>query len=204
LTDDARIVMVPTRATPIISAAAVAEVRLGLRMAFSRASVPDTPLRRGRGAPIMRLIGAARIGPRTATPTNTSMDPRPTRAMPAEPNSPAAMAAAPSPVTANPTTARFRLLPEVSRATSRIAAMGGTFAARRAGNTADATLTPRPATRETMTVLQLTTMLPVGKSIPMPEKSALRPVATPMPPRSPSPEAMSPTTTASMSTEPST
>ena len=42
-------VMKPTRATPIISAAAVAEVRLGLRMAFSRASVPDMPLTRGSG-----------------------------------------------------------------------------------------------------------------------------------------------------------
>ena len=47
--EEARIVMNPTRATPIISAAAVAEVRLGLRMAFSRASVPRHALQAGQG-----------------------------------------------------------------------------------------------------------------------------------------------------------
>ena len=37
LVDEARMVMNPTRATPIISADAVAAVRLGVRWAFSRA-----------------------------------------------------------------------------------------------------------------------------------------------------------------------
>ena len=64
--------MNPTRATPIMRAAAVADVRLGLRMAFSRASVPDMPFRRGNGDPSTRLRGRARIGPSTATPRNTS------------------------------------------------------------------------------------------------------------------------------------
>jgi hypothetical protein len=42
-TEEARTVIVPTRATPMSSAAAVREVRLGLRMAFSRARRPVTP-----------------------------------------------------------------------------------------------------------------------------------------------------------------
>ena len=37
-------VMKPTRATPIINAAAVADVRLGLRIAFCRANVPEHAL----------------------------------------------------------------------------------------------------------------------------------------------------------------
>ena len=51
-------VMNPTRPTPIISADALAAVRFGLRMAFSRASVPVTPRSRGSGAPITRLSGS--------------------------------------------------------------------------------------------------------------------------------------------------
>ena len=91
-------VMKPTRATPIINAAAVADVRFGLRIAFCLASVPDMPFKRGSGAPITRLIGRARMGPNTATPTNTSTAPRPTGAIPAPPNNPAPIAKAPSPV----------------------------------------------------------------------------------------------------------
>ena len=42
--DAANTVMSPTSATPIMSAAAVAEVRFGLRIAFSRASQPGDAL----------------------------------------------------------------------------------------------------------------------------------------------------------------
>ena len=54
LVEAARIVMKPTRATPIISADAVAAVRLGLRMAFSRAQAAGraaTAAARRRRAP---------------------------------------------------------------------------------------------------------------------------------------------------------
>ena len=50
-----------TRPTPIINAAAVVDVRFGLRMAFSRARCPVTP-RRDSGAPMSRLTGAAKVG----------------------------------------------------------------------------------------------------------------------------------------------
>ncbi len=43
--------------TPIMSAAAVDAVRVGLRTAFWRARRPVTPLNRTTGAPITRLIG---------------------------------------------------------------------------------------------------------------------------------------------------
>ena len=69
--------MKPTRPTPIISAAAVAEVRFGLRMAFSRASVPVMPRSRD-GRTDHPGHRRAMIGPRTATPRNTATAPTPT------------------------------------------------------------------------------------------------------------------------------
>ena len=51
--------MKPTRPTPIISAAAVAAVRFGLRIAFSRASAPvDAPQPRQRASRCTRLSGS--------------------------------------------------------------------------------------------------------------------------------------------------
>ncbi len=76
--DAANTVMSPTSATPIMSAAAVADVRFGLRIAFSRAITPVTPLNFWIGMPSAPLIGAAIIGPRTATPRNTTPMPSPT------------------------------------------------------------------------------------------------------------------------------
>ena len=54
----ARIVMKPTRATPIIRADAVAAVRLGLRRAFSRARCPVGAGHRRSGMPSTRMHGA--------------------------------------------------------------------------------------------------------------------------------------------------
>ncbi len=197
-------VMKLTNATPIISAAAVDDVRFGLRIAFSRASVPAMPLTRGSGHPIILLIGRATTGPRIATPTNTSGAPSASIAAPAPPNSPAPIATAPSRPTAEPMSMRRRLLPDESRATSRIAAIGGTFAALRAGKTAEATLTPRPAAIEMTTVLLVSTMPPDGMSSPIVPRSALSADATPMPATMPASEAISPTATASTKTEPRT
>ena len=98
-------------------------------------------------------------------------------------------------------TARLRLLPLLSTATSRIAAIGGTLAARRAGNTAEARLTPRPAITEMMTVLLVNTTPPAGMSMPMPESNIFNPEATPTPAANPSAEAIRPTTPASSSTD---
>src|SRR3954467_6957184 len=59
LADEAKIVMKPTRATPIINAAAVVEVRRGFRMAFSRANAPETPGKGAGGRRRRELMGGA-------------------------------------------------------------------------------------------------------------------------------------------------
>ena len=76
--DATKMVMKPTRPTPIISADALAAVRFGLRIAFSRASSPVMPRVRGSGAPITRLSGSETVRPRIDTPKNTSRAPAPT------------------------------------------------------------------------------------------------------------------------------
>ena len=64
--------MPATSATPTMSAAAVRAVRLGLRIEFSRASVPVTPWSLGSGAPRNRATGRAMSGPSTKMPTKMS------------------------------------------------------------------------------------------------------------------------------------
>ena len=88
LSELAKIVMSPTSATPIMSAAAVDAVRRGLRTAFSRASVPGIPRHRGSGAPSSRPTGRAITGPSTATPMKSPKTPIPTIWMPPLANSP--------------------------------------------------------------------------------------------------------------------
>jgi hypothetical protein len=104
----ARMEMKPMRATPIISADAVAAVRFGLRMAFSRARFPVTPRRPGSGAPMARLSGRAMVRPRTDTPKNTSRTPSPTRASALDPppKRPPRSEATPRPSSTAPTTIR--------------------------------------------------------------------------------------------------
>jgi hypothetical protein len=101
-------VMKPTSPTPIISAEALDAVRLGLRMAFSRASAPAVPRRRGSGAPSALLNGSDTVRPRADTPKNTSSTPRPTtaRALAGLVNSPYSIDATPPTTTSDPTMTR--------------------------------------------------------------------------------------------------
>ena len=64
-------VMKPTSPTPIISADALAAVRLGLRIAFSRASSPVSRAAGAAAQPSSRLSGSATVRPRMTTPKNT-------------------------------------------------------------------------------------------------------------------------------------
>ena len=99
---------------------------------------------------------------------NTVAAPSPSSATPAPPNSPAPIDAAPNPVTAIPAIARRLLRPERSTATSRNAAIGATLLARRAGNTAETTLTSVPATGEELITVPLEiTTDPDGRSMPI-------------------------------------
>jgi hypothetical protein len=103
-----------------------------------------------------------------------------------------------------PTTIRRRENADVSRATSRMAATGGIFDARRAGTKAATTVMRTPVTREVTTALVVSTTPPAGMSTPKPASSAFSPTATPMPAASPTAEATIATTNASARTEPST
>ena len=106
--DEARIVMNPTTPTPIMSADALAAVRLGLRMAFALASLPGMPRRRGSGAPTARLSGSETVRPSTDTAKNTSSAPAPTTRtwLPTWANRPVNSAATPSRSRAMPTIIR--------------------------------------------------------------------------------------------------
>ena len=76
LSDAASTVTIATSPSPIMSAEAVDAVRRGLRMAFSRPSLPWIPRRR-IGAPITPASGRAPSGNRIAMPTNVAAAPRP-------------------------------------------------------------------------------------------------------------------------------
>ena len=76
--------MRPTSATPIISAAAVADVRFGFRFAFSSARRPVMPFTLRIGQPSTALIGRAIVGPehRDADEDDERAEARPTAAAP--------------------------------------------------------------------------------------------------------------------------
>ena len=165
--DAATMVMNPTSPTPIISAAAVAEVRLGLRMAFSRASRPEMPRTRGSGQARAPASGRATTGPSTATPRKVRAAPSPTRATALSTCAPrpTATRATPPARTSAPARARASERPDSSIATSRMAAMGGTREALRAGKNAEARVTTTPMASGTTTAVGSTVNPDVGMSI---------------------------------------
>ncbi len=185
--------------TPIISAAAVDAVRRGLRTAFSLASVPLMPLSLGSGAPRSLATGFAITGPRMVAAANTTSALRPTWIAPLPPPfaNPAKSNKTPRASATRPMITRLRDVADVSTATSRIAATGGMREARRAGNSAEATVMPTPTMRLTTTVRGSRTSEPLGRSIPSAPSSEVRPIATRTPSARPTTEAISPTATPS-------
>ena len=103
-----------------------------------------------------------------------------------------AMNAAPSSVTTVPITARRFDVPCVSRATSRIASIGATFAALRAGRYAATNVTTTPTTIDTMIVRGFTTVPAAGSSMPNASSTKRRPCAVPMPATTPIADANTP------------
>ena len=201
----ARMVMKPTRATPIIRADAVAAVRRGLRRAFSIARwpvAPDTLV----GRPSTFMTGRAITGARTNTPKMRSSTPRPRswRAPGPEPAMPAPKATAPPPVMARPNTVRFSEALVSSMAVSRSAAMGLMRLALRAGPIDESSVTETPTTKAVMTVPDVMTTSPLGISRPTAPRSARRPKDMPTPASRPSAEATIPTMADSNSTARST
>src|SRR6476469_6251979 len=70
-----------TRARPTMSAEAVCAVRRGLRMEFSRPSLPGSPRTRASGRPIKRQIRGAVAGGSMGAPTEIEAAPKATRAI---------------------------------------------------------------------------------------------------------------------------
>ena len=100
-----------------------------------------------------------------------------------------------------PVTSRFFDTRRASTATDRMAATGATRAARRAGSSADTTVTTRPIANDTSSDRVDTTSGPSGIATPMAFHSDEMPFATPMPAATPTADASVPTTSASSSTE---
>ena len=100
----AKMVTKVTRARPIISAAAVAAVRAGLRCEFSRASRPTSPRSRSIGHPPRRPAACTRRGLNSETPNSTAAAPTPSSSA-ALPES-SMFANRPISTIATPTTAR--------------------------------------------------------------------------------------------------
>ena len=124
--------------------------------------------------------------------------------MPLPANSPANSTAIPPIVSTPPITSRTRRRGGRSIATSRIAAIGGTRAAWRAGNTAEKTVINVP-TSMPVTIAEVGNTIPAaGMSKPNAASTAFRPSASNTPPATPTADATMPTTTDSPITAAST
>ena len=200
--DEANTAAALTSATPIISAAAVADVRRGARPAFSRARMPGAPSTLATGQPIALVTGLATVDETLATPRNSSSAPPPAsasnpRVPPGRRNSPVPNMAAPSTVTIVPTTRR-RALSASNPSSGRMAATGGTLAARRAGTMTASIVMPTPTRNAISTVKGLSTVSLDGKPAPAALKRLIMPRATRMPPPMPTTVATSDMISASM------
>ena len=201
--DAAKIVNSVTTPTPTMSAAAVPEVRRGLRIAFWRASDPVTPRSHRSGVPMMPLAGRATTGPNTTTPTIVSSAPSPARASTESPPLSTAVmtTATPMAVSATPVIARRAEAVVRSTDTSRMAASGATREALTAGATPATRVTTTPTIMEITTTEALNTRPPAGKEKPTASKSTLSRLAMPTPPSTPTADATKPTSKASKTTE---
>ncbi len=174
-----------TSATPIINAAALDEVRRGLRPALSRASRPGVPNSLAIGHPSTRVAGLATVEETPATPRKSSSPPIPARtpmpmAPPGRTKRPTRKRAAPT-TTVDVATTRRRLLSASKPSSGRIAATGGIFAARRAGTMTDAIVMPTPTTNAMMIVRGVITVPVSGNPAPAALKREISRRATPMP-----------------------
>ena len=198
-----------TSARPIISAAAVAAVRCGLRAAFSRARRPLVGASACSGRPMSAASGRTTYLASMAIATNSATAPAAISSsrvvVAAELTMPATRAPAPS----RAMTQAIGVLRRPRReggscAPSESAATGGTLVARSAGSRADARVTPTPTSSATTIVRGLRARPPVGRSAPTALKSASMALATPSPATRPSSDAARPIVRASPVTVAST
>ncbi|CAM5698954.1 hypothetical protein SGRIM128S_05480 [Streptomyces griseomycini] len=197
--------MPPTRASPTISAAAVAPVRRGLRRALRWLIRPTGPNSAGKAAPSTRITGRTSSGPAMTVAIRVRTTPSPSREAAADVSPEVThpiSAAAPSAPTTEPTTARTRSgRPTPATSASASAAIGDTPAARRAGRYAATKVTPTPTTYAVTGVAHPMTISVVFRFMPNTPMSRISPKASPMPAASPSVEPIRPSSTASVSTD---
>ena len=174
----AKIVTNTTSATPTISAAAVTAVRAGLRVEFSRARRPVTPVSRCSGAPMSDASGRTSCGLKSATPRKTATDPRPSSAAAPPPDPPPKSPYATMPAPPRPSTAAAINRPRPARGAavspSRSAAIGAMRVARSAGTRLAMTVTTTPTSSDTTIVRVAMTDAVAGRSAPIALNSARR------------------------------
>ena len=199
--DDASTDTVPTRASPIIRALAVAAVRRGLRRPLRRASRPTAPP--ANGAVSTQRTGLDTAGLAAATPRKTATRPAPSTTSGCWSTvsvRTSAMAVPPAAASRSPSSARALMATVGSAWSSRIAATGATEEARRAGRTAARAVTTTPTNSVAPMVRGLTGRPDRSRpnSVLM---SCCSPAARPIPAPRPATEPTRPTSNDSPSTD---
>ncbi len=194
--DEAKTAAKTTRATPIIRAAEVVAVRLGLRSVFSRASRPVTPRRASIGRPTNDASGLMIDPASIATPMKSRIRPRPSSGS-AEPNEPVAkrppaIAAAPRRTRPRAIQMRRRVVPGSASAVSCRASSGVTRVARSAGTTDDPMVETMPTINGAMMAAAGITVPDCGSSKPIALKSPVTSSTNPRPATMPTIEAIRP------------
>src|SRR4051812_27996524 len=194
--EEAKTPMLTTRARPIISAAAVADVRRGFRVAFCLASSPGRPRSRS-GAPIAAASGRTTTGSAVITPTSAASRPSPNTFMLAPPYNPSTMPATPAAVRRTPMTVRRTEGRSAPGVDSRSASTGSTLVARRAGTRAATTVTTVPTSTGSQTERGSICSAVNGSASPTASMRSLSPLATTTPRPTPMADAVTPRTSAS-------
>ena len=193
-----------TRATPKVSAKAVAAVRRGLRRELVAANEPMAPNGLPIALPTVGTKGSDKAGPTRKNPTMTPNAPTPTRmartfVSPSE-STPANAATIPTSKIMAPKIVRtFREVPEADSVV-RIASTGCTRPARRAGAHADTTVTIVPKMIGT-TIAETLRPKPPSRGIPCALMTALMIATNPIPATTPTMDPRTPTMADSTTTE---
>ena len=197
-----------TRARPIVSATAVAEVRRGLRAAFARASRPEIGMIHTSGRASSDTTDLATSGLSTDTATKVIAAPAPSVlscgvAPSKSPNRPRPVSTRPMASSTPPLASRFQ--PRLARSSlvvpSDRPATGEMREALMAGTSEASTVKPTPTATAHSTVRRVSGSEPSGSDAPSALNKALIPSAPSMPRPSPATEATMPMIADSVSTE---
>ena len=196
-----------TRARPTIKAEAVDAVLRGFRLAFCVAKFPDARAKRVTGQPNTFAAGLATRVLSREIDTNSSNAPAAKsvncRPAPLSVVVPKIVATTPPAPNNNPITVRRRPPPDHRATPSRSTAIGGILDAFRAGEMAAIRVMPMPTTEAAIHVRAAMTNGPSGRPDPSPACSmiALITQVIPNPANTPTTEAITPISKASINTD---